>query len=400
MPSNGAKYRYIVIGAGIVGLATAAELNKRFPDAPILVIDKETGPAKHQSGRNSGVVHAGVYYTPGSLKARLCAKGVGATMAFCRENDVAMEQCGKLIVATNDTQEQALGALHVRATENGIPIQRIGQAELAELEPAISGKAALLSPTTGIADYAGICHKLVQKLTDRGGEFVFSATVTGLVERADGIVAETSCGSFQADKLVACCGLQSDRIADLMGLADDFRIIPFRGEYYRLAPALNQIVNHLIYPLPEPGLPFLGVHLTRMAGGYVTVGPNAVLSLARESYGNRLPDAADLWRTVAFPGFWKLAARFAGAGLEEMKRTVWKAAYLKECRKYCPSLQISDLHPYRPGIRAMAVDRTGAMLDDFLIRRTARSVHVCNAPSPAATSAFAIAETVVDTVAD
>ena len=390
-------YDYCIVGAGIIGLAIAYKLALRNPSARLIVVDKETGPAQHQTGRNSGVIHAGVYYTPGSLKATLCRKGVPAIIDFCAKHQVAFEQCGKLIVAVDQDEARRLDGLYDRAVENGIKIKRISGAKMSETEPNILGVSALLSPTTGIVDYAGICHKLLEILTAKGTEFHFSSKVIGLIETAHEIVTETNLGSIKASQLIVCGGLQSDRLAGMMGLADDFRILPFRGEYFRLTEKHNTIVNHLIYPVPKPGLSFLGVHLTKMVGGYVTIGPNAVLSLGREDYQRSFFEPADTWRTLSYPGFWKLINRFKLAGLSEMHRTFSKSTYMKEVHRYCPSISVEDLRPYRTGIRAQAVDRNGNMIDDFLVKKTARSVHICNAPSPAATSAFAIADHLFET---
>lgn len=390
-------YDYCIIGAGIVGLAIAHKVSKIHPKARLCILDKETGPAQHQTGRNSGVIHAGVYYTPGSLKATLCRRGVPATVGFCTKHQVAFEQCGKLIVAVDQDEEKRLNDLFKRGQENGIQVKRISQAELAEREPNVKGLGAIFSPSTGIVDYAGICHKLVELLKNQGADFRFSTEITGLLENTDEAIVETNQGRVRAKHIIVCGGLQSDRLADMMGLADDFRILPFRGEYFKLHEKHNDIVKHLIYPVPKPGLPFLGVHLTRMVGGYVTVGPNAMLSLGREDYKRSFFEPADSWRTFSYPGFWRLINRFKRAGLSELHRTFSKSAYMKEVHRYCDLIDVKDLLPYRTGIRAMAVDRQGNMLDDFLIKKTARAVHVCNAPSPAATSAFAIADHLFET---
>ncbi len=385
-------YDYCIIGAGIIGLTIAYELTKRHPASRLIIIDKETGPAQHQTGRNSGVIHAGVYYTPGSLKATLCRKGVPTIIDFCTRHQVAFEQCGKLIVAVDKDEAARLGGLYARGQQNGIQVKHISGAQMAEIEPNIKGVSAILSPTTGIVDYAGICHKLVELLTAKGVTFQFGAAVAGLRELSDETIIETSQGAIKAAQLIVCAGLQADRLADMMGLANDFRILPFRGEYFRLAEKHNAIVNHLIYPVPKPGLPFLGVHLTKMVGGYTTVGPNAVLSLGREDYERSFFQPTDTWRTISYPGFWKLINKFKAAGISELKRSLSKSAYMKEVYRYCTTISVEDLQPYRTGIRAQAVDRQGNMIDDFLIKKTARSVHICNAPSPAATSAFAIAD--------
>jgi L-2-hydroxyglutarate oxidase len=322
---------------------------------------------------------------------------VPAVVDFCTQHQVAYEQCGKLIVAVDDNEANRLQGLYERGQQNGIQVSKVSGAELAETEPNITGVSAIFSPTTGIVDYAGVCEKIVDLLKKRGVSFQFSASVQNLTERSDEVVIETDQETIRANQLIVCGGLQSDRLADMMGLAGDFRILPFRGEYFRLAEKHNAIVNHLIYPVPQQGLPFLGIHLTKMVGGYVTIGPNAMLSLGREDYQRSLFEPVDTFRTVSYPGFWKLMNKFKMAGLSELKRTFSKSAYMADVHRYCPSISVGDLLPYRTGIRAQAVDRDGNMLDDFLIKKTARSVHVCNAPSPAATSAFAIADHLFET---
>ncbi len=390
-------YDYCIIGAGIIGLTIAHKLIEKHPSAKLIVIDKEIGPALHQTGRNSGVIHAGVYYTPGSLKATLCRKGVPTIIDFCTRHQVAFQQCGKLIVAVDNDEAARLDGLYQRGKQNGIQVKRLSKAEMAETEPAITGISAILSPTTGIVDYAGICTKLVALLTAQGVAFQFNAAVLDLQENSDQAIVETTQGSLKAAQVIVCAGLQADRLADMMGLADDFRILPFRGEYFRLSDKHNALTKHLIYPVPKPGLPFLGVHLTKMVGGYTTVGPNAVLSLGREDYRRSFFQPIDTWRTVSYPGFWKLVNRFKAAGLSELHRSLSKSAYMQEVHRYCPAISVNDLQPYRTGIRAQAVDRQGNMIDDFLIKKTARTHHICNAPSPAATSAFAIADHLFET---
>ncbi|PWL18574.1 L-2-hydroxyglutarate oxidase [Falsochrobactrum shanghaiense] len=385
-----AKHDIIVIGAGIVGLATTYYLRRTRPDLDIMVIEKENAPGLHQTGHNSGVIHAGIYYAPGSLKARLCKAGAEQTKGFCEENDIPFDECGKLIVATDEGELAALDNLRKRAETNGLGIRIIEAAEMAEIEPNINGVRAILSPASGIVDYGRICRVLRDRLAADGVEFHFGTQVSGIRERADAVTVQTTSGDFSASTLVACAGLQADRLADMSGLADDFRIIPFRGEYFRLSEQAGNLVSHLIYPVPDPSLPFLGVHLTKMIGGYTTVGPNAVFSFGRETYKGNGLDLADAMRSAAFPGFWKLMARSVRPGIHELRGTLSRRVYLERCRRYCPALTLADLQPYEPGIRAQAVDRHGKMIDDFLLRQTARTIHVCNAPSPAATSAFPI----------
>lgn len=390
------RYDHVVIGAGIVGLAVARELLMREPGSAVLLLEKEAQPAQHQSGRNSGVIHAGVYYAPGSLKARLCKAGAAATLQLCAEHHIAVENCGKLIVATSGIERERLDALQLRCLANGLKVSRLDARQLVQAEPHITGVAALHVPETSIVDYTEVAQALARDVVRRGGEIRFGCQLRGIAERDDAVTAQTSDGDYTAERLVACSGLMADRVAQMSGLADDFRIIPFKGEYFRLPESRNDIVRHLIYPVPDPELPFLGVHLTRMAGGHVTVGPNAVLSMAREAYGRFAFNARDLAQTLVFPGFWHVMANHLRSGLDEMHSSLSKRRYLALCRRYCPELTLDDLLPHRAGIRAQAVLRDGTLVHDFLIRSTRRTTHVCNAPSPAATSAMPIAAHIAD----
>jgi len=391
-------YDYCIVGGGIVGLATALALLQRRPGARLVLIEKEARLARHQTGHNSGVIHAGIYYTPGSLKAQLCQRGARATKRFCTENRIPFEVCGKLVVATTDAEMQRLKALELRASENGISVEPVDATALRRLEPNISGLGALLVHGTGIVDYSAVATALAARLRAVGGEIVLGTEITGIVESAGEIRVSGRAGTWFAQRLVVCAGLQSDRMARLAGLAIRHRIVPFRGEYYVLPPQLSGIIQRLIYPVPEPGVPFLGVHLTRMIDGSVTVGPNAVLGWAREGYGKGALSLRDTADFAGFGGFWRMALRHRRTAVSELYASLSKAAYLKACRKYCPLLTLDDLRPYRAGIRAQAVDVAGNLVEDFLFLETARSVHVCNAPSPAATSALPIAEMIVDKV--
>lgn len=381
-----------VIGGGIVGIATAFGLQRDWPGLAIRVLEKETVLACHQTGRNSGVVHAGIYYAPGSLKAQFCREGLEDTLRFCREYGLPCDQCGKLIVATDADEMRRLQALAERARQNGLDTRLVPEAELRETEPNITGQGALLSPATGIADYGAITRRMADLFREGGGEIVTGTEVTGIGEGANDIRLRLSSGeALRTRHLIACAGLHADRLAAMCGLANDFAIVPFKGEYYRLAPRHDRIVSHLIYPVPDPALPFLGIHLTRMIGGHVTVGPNAVLSLSREGYRKLAPNARDMLRMAGFPGFWRTLGANLRPGLTEMANSAFRLRYLRACQRYCPSLDLADLQPHPPGIRAQAVMRDGTLVHDFLIRRTARSIHICNAPSPAATSAMPIA---------
>ena len=393
-----ADYDYCVVGGGIVGLSTALTLAQREPDARILLLEKESGLARHQTSHNSGVIHAGIYYAPGSLKARLCREGAEATVEFCRRYDIPFERCGKLLVATNEVERQRMEALAGRAAENGIEIEHLDAAALRQAEPSIAGLAALFVKATGIVSYARICEQMARLFQARGGQIATGVKVDGLAEDADGVNISAGRRSWRASYLIVCAGLQADRMARLAGLPVDFRIVPFRGEYYRLPDSKRDIVRHLIYPIPDPDLPFLGVHLTRMIDGSVTVGPNAVLGFAREGYPRFSVDPRDLADYLRFPGFWRTSLRHFKSGMAEMRNSLFKRGYLEACRKYCPSLTLEDLLPYEAGIRAQAVLRDGTLVHDFLFEQTARSLHVCNAPSPAATSALPIAGMIADRV--
>lgn len=387
-----------LIGGGIVGIATALELAQSFPGLSIRLLEKERALSRHQTGRNSGVIHAGIYYAPGSLKARFCREGLEDTLRFSREHDIPVDQCGKLLVATSPVEVERLRALTERARQNGLEVRPVSAAELREREPHITGLEALLSPMTGIADYPAIVDRMADLFTGLGGEITLGAEVTAIAEEANAARLQLSTGeTVKTGYVIVCAGLQADRMARMCGLGDDFAIVPFKGEYFRLAPVHDRVVQHLIYPVPDPDLPFLGVHLTRMIGGYVTVGPNAVLSLSREGYAKIDPSLSDMVAMAGFPGFWRTIANNLRTGLSEAANSAFRHRYLALCQRYCPSLTLEDLQPHPPGIRAQAVMRDGTLVHDFLIRKTARTIHICNAPSPAATSAMPIARHIRDT---
>ena len=385
-----ADFDLAVIGGGIVGLSTAMQMTERFPGISVAVLEKEPALARHQTGRNSGVIHAGVYYQPGSLKAQFCREGVEATTRFCREQGIAYEQCGKLLVATEPAELPRMEALYERARTNSIDVERLDKAEVARREPRIRGLAGLFVKTTGIVDYAQVAKAMAGVVAERGGAILTSSEVAHIEETPSGVTLEVGKDRIRARHVIAAAGLQADRIARLCGVDVDFRIVPFRGEYYRLGSDKDRIVNHLIYPIPDPELPFLGVHLTRMIGGYVTVGPNAVLAFAREGYGFGSVSLPDLREMVAFPGFRRVIRDNLKSGALEMANSLLKSRYLALCRRYCPELELSDLSPYRSGVRAQAVLADGTMVHDFLIGETERTIHVLNAPSPAATSSIPI----------
>jgi L-2-hydroxyglutarate oxidase len=382
----------VLIGGGIVGVATAVRLKETHPDARVLLIEKEARLGAHQTGHNSGVIHAGVYYAPGSLKADFCRRGAAWTLAFCRENGIPAVQCGKLLVATDALELSRMEALEERCAENGIEVLRLTRGELMRREPAVTGVGALLVPATGITDYPAITARLADRFEALGGRIRAGVEVTAIEEREGEVEVRSGSDRWRAGFAVVCGGLMADRLARMMGIPIDFRIVPFRGEYYRLPPRLNGIVRHLIYPIPDPELPFLGVHLTRMIDGSVTVGPNAVLGWKREGYGRFNFDARDATDMLTFPGFWRVLADNLTSGIAEMRDSLHKPGYLRRIRKYCPGLGLADLLPYPAGIRAQAVRGDGELVHDFLFAETPRSLHVCNAPSPAATSAMPIAE--------
>ena len=384
-------YDYLIVGGGIVGLSTAWQLQQRKPDAAILLLEKEPRLAQHQTGRNSGVIHAGIYYTPGSLKAQFCKQGVEATIQFCRENDIRFEQCGKLIVATDQAEQDRLLQLFARAEQNGLDVELLNGDELARREPNIVGTGAIFLRTTGIADYPAITRAMSQRFTELGGEVRLSAEVTDIQESAEEVTVSLATGATISGKyLIACAGLMADRLAAMQGIEVDFQIIPYRGEYYQLPAARNDIVKHLIYPVPNPDLPFLGIHLTRMIDGSVTVGPNALQGWKREGYGRLNVNLKDVFSMLRFEGFWRATRKNFRSGVREIRNSIWKPGYLKQVHKYCPTISLSDLLPYRTGVRAMAVARDGTLVEDFLFKETPRSLHVCSAPSPAATSSIPI----------
>jgi L-2-hydroxyglutarate oxidase len=388
-------YDFCVVGGGIVGLATARELASANPGCSILLIEKERALAIHQTGHNSGVIHSGIYYRPGSLKAELCKRGAEATKQFCRDNNIPFETRGKLIVATDERQLHRMKALAETAGKNEIEIEVIDAKAIAQREPSITGVGAILVPSAGIVSYVAICEAMAAMLRTAGCEIVLGSTVEAIREESNDVIIETSSETYRARQLIVCGGLQADRMAKLAGLQIDYQIVPFRGEYYDVTPAKRDLVHHLIYPVPDPELPFLGIHLTPMIDGNLTIGPNAVLGFSREGYAKFSANPRDILAFSSFPGFWKVLAKNWRSALSEARNSLFKAAYLAECQKYCPSIALDDLIPRTAGIRAQAVSRDGTLVQDFLFLRTERMLHVCNAPSPAATSAIPIAQKIV-----
>ncbi|MGP9679038.1 L-2-hydroxyglutarate oxidase [Halomonas sp. AOP27-A1-41] len=381
---------FIIIGGGILGMSTAMQLQQTYPDKRLLVLEKEHGPAQHQSGHNSGVIHAGVYYTPGSLKARFCLEGNRATRAFCDQHGVDYAICGKLLVATDALEIQRMQALWERTAANGLEREWLSAEALKEREPNIRGEAAIYVPSSGIVDYAQVTRAMAAEFERLGGKIRYGVEVKGLEERRAEVVVTTSSDTLSSRYLVTCAGLMADRVIRMLGQKPGFTICPFRGEYYLLPEQHNHIVNHLIYPIPDPGMPFLGVHLTRMIDGRVTVGPNAVLALKREGYRKQDMSLRDIAQMLSHPGILKVLGKHLKPGIGEMKNSFYKRGYLELVRKYCPDITIDDLQPYPAGVRAQAVSRDGKLVDDFLFVNTRRTVNVGNAPSPAATSALPI----------
>jgi (S)-2-hydroxyglutarate dehydrogenase len=391
------ELRVGVVGAGIIGLAVARRLAELRPEAAVTVLEKESRVAVHQTGRNSGVVHAGIYYAPGSLKAQLCRRGVELLRGYCAERAIPLEECGKLVVALDESELDRLRELERRAAENGVPRMRwMERDELREIEPHAAGIAGLHSPTTAITDYRAVAEAFAGDVRDSGGSVVFGAEVVGITRRAGAVRVETGADVFEFDRLAICAGLQSDRVARFAGDALEPAIVPFRGEYYRLAPTREGLVRGLVYPVPDPAYPFLGVHFTRRVGGGVDVGPNAVLALAREGYRRRDVRLADVAGTVRSRGFRALVRRHWRMGVHELRGSLSKRAFAAEARRYVPDVSADDLVPAPAGVRAQALDPDGSLVDDFRISRLGPITAVRNAPSPGATSSMAIAEHVAE----
>lgn len=388
-----------VVGAGILGLAIARRLSQLVPDAAITVLDKESRVAAHQTGHNSGVAHAGIYYAPGSLKATLCRRGMTLLREFCAEHAIRYVECGKVVVARGASELPGLHEIERRASANRVPgLRRLDRSELRELEPNVAGVAALHSPRTAITDFAAVAEALARV---SGAQLLLGHEVTGIERAADQVRVSTAAGAELAfDHLVVCAGLQADRLGRLAGDEPGPAIVPFRGEYLRLKPARRDLVRGLVYPVPDPSLPFLGVHFTPRVEGGVDIGPNAVLALAREGYGRADFSARDLRETLAWPGFRRLARRHWRNGVHELRGSLSRRAFVREAQRFVPSLSAADVEAGPAGVRAQAVDRDGALVDDFRISQLGRVVAIRNAPSPAATSALAIAEHVVGLALD
>ena len=389
-------YDLTIIGGGILGLATALKITAVHPGLRLLLLEKEPDLARHQTGNNSGVIHSGLYYRPGSLKARTCVAGRRELIQFCDENNVPYEICGKVVVATTDEELPRLEELRRRGEANGLGgLETIGAERLKELEPHATGIKGLHVPETGIIDYKKVAAAYATKIRDSGGDIRLSQKVVGILDRPDEIVLQTSGGDYRTKHLINCCGLQSDLIAKMARGANqdhepEHRIIPFRGEYYKIAPERQFLVKNLIYPVPDPTFPFLGVHFTRMAKGGVEAGPNAVLAYAREGYSHRQINLNDLWQTVSFRGFWAMTGKYWQTGFGELYRSLSKTAFVRALQQLVPEIRASDLVAGGAGVRAQAVSANGALVDDFVIKQGRNTIHILNAPSPGATASLAI----------
>ena len=400
MDSN--KYNAVIVGGGIIGLSTAMQLKMdKYPNWRVAVVEKDAELANHQTGHNSGVIHSGIYYRPDSHKARFCVGGKQALIEFCDENEIEYERCGKVIVATNEAEVGRLHNLYERGTANGVEgLEMVGPERLKEIEPHVAGIRALWAPTTGIIDYRKVASAYAGKFEQAGGDIFTSSPVQRVVQTQDGLALETPKGIIETNHVINCAGLHADRVARMMGEDVDVRIVPFRGEYYTLKPESHHLVSGLVYPVPDPRFPFLGVHFTRNIHGYVEAGPNAVLALKREGYRKSDVDIGDAWDSFSYSGFWKMAARHWKTGIGEVHRSYSKGVFVHDLQTLIPEIEATDLAPGGAGVRAQAVAKDGALLDDFSILRGRHAVHVLNAPSPGATSSLAIGQHIVELAAE
>ena len=393
------SYDFAIVGGGIVGLSVGMALAERFDGAArILLLEKEDHFAAHQTGHNSGVIHSGIYYKPGSLKARFAVEGSRLIPEFCARHNIAHDVCGKIIVATESWELPLLDALYQRGFANGLAVKKISGEQIKEYEPHCRGIEAIVVPSTGIADYKAVARTYAKIIESRGGELRLGCRVTKIVKNPTGQVIESTAGTFESRFLVNCAGLHSDRVAKLDGADPQAKIVPFRGEYYELRPEKRHLVRNLIYPVPDPRFPFLGVHFTRMTDGNIHCGPNAVLALSREGYSWRHVSLRDMWDSLTYRGFWKLAGRNMVDGVREMYRSFSKKAFTRSLRRLIPEIEMDDLVPSHAGVRAQALMDDGRMVDDFLIVEGQNSLHVCNAPSPAATASIPIGRAVAQRI--
>ncbi|PJN91820.1 L-2-hydroxyglutarate oxidase [Bacillus sp. mrc49] len=391
-------YDFAIVGGGIVGLSTGMALYQRFPHAKVVVIEKEAVVADHQTGHNSGVIHSGIYYKPGSFKARFARQGSRSMTEFCKKYGIEHDICGKVIVATKQEEMPLLDDLYTRGLQNDLAIQKIDVGELKVIEPHVHGLGAIRVPQAGIVNYRQVSEKMADIIRDNGGEIMLNTKVEKIAEKIDEVIIDTSNKTIKARMVINCAGLHSDRIAAAAGYKTDMKIVPFRGEYFKLKPEKRYLVKHLIYPVPNPKFPFLGVHFTRMISGEVDAGPNAVLSFKREGYKKTDFNAKDLTEVLRYKGFWKLASKFMKEGMDEYVRSFSKKQFTKSLQELIPEIQEDDLIPAPAGVRAQALQDDGNMVDDFHIIMGKRTVHVCNAPSPAATASIEIGKEVVNRI--
>ncbi len=389
--------RITIIGGGIIGLATAFRLGQKLPRASLTVLEKEAGVGQHQSGHNSGVLHCGLYYKPGSMKARLAVTGIRQMIGFCQEHDIQHEVCGKLVVAATNEQIPRLNDLYERGQQNGLAgLRKLGSSEMREIEPHAGGVAAIHVPEEGIVDYPAVCQTLVRCLAALNGKLVTRAAVTGLRRKGAQWMAETAAGDFESDYIVNCAGLQCDRVCSLAGHQPGLQIVPFRGEYYTLKPERQYLVRNLIYPVPDPRFPFLGVHFTRLIHGGIEAGPNAVLALAREGYKKSDISARDFIGTLAYAGFWRFFQKYPRICFDELRRSFSKELFCKSLNALVPEVRPEDLAPGGAGVRAQAIAPDGEMVQDFRFVKNDRALHVLNAPSPGATASLAIGQEIAN----
>lgn len=390
----------VVVGGGIIGLATAYQITRRFPDHQVMVLEKEKVLAQHQSGRNSGVLHSGIYYQPGSLKSINCRQGRSAMQSFCEEHEIPHEVCGKVIVATEEDELQRLDAIYRRGQENGVECSKLDADQLRAIEPYCRGIAAVQVRSAGIVDYRRVCFRLCELILESGGEVRTGTRLYQVKQVGNRVILETNKGAFQTSLLVNCAGLQSDRIAKMCGQQPEVRIVPFRGEYYELADKAQHLCRNLIYPVPDPAFPFLGIHVTRTIFGSVECGPNAVLAFAREGYRKWDINWRDLWDAVGYRGFQKLAVKHWTAGMQEMRRSYFQSAFLASLQRLIPAVEAKDLIAAPAGVRAQALRKNGSLVDDFVIQKEGNFIHVLNAPSPAATASLTIGSMIAEQAAD
>jgi L-2-hydroxyglutarate oxidase LhgO len=392
--------KFAIIGGGIVGLATAYRLTERFPGAQVWVLEKETSVGRHQTGHNSGVLHCGLYYKPGSVKARLAVTGIRQMVEFCRQNDVPHEICGKLVVAADENEVPRLRSLEERGTANGLEgLRWLNRDEMREIEPHAGGVAALRVPQEGIVDYPRVCEQLVARLTERGAQVVTGARVHRLSPQGAGWIAHTTAGVFEADFVINCAGLHSDRVAEVAGERRNMRILPFRGEYYKIRKERQHLVRNLIYPVPDPSFPFLGVHFTRLIHGGIEAGPNAVLAFAREGYRKTDFNPGDLFDALTYGGFWRFMRRYPSMCWYELRRSFSKELFCQSLQRLVPEIRPGDLETGGSGVRAQAIAPEGELIQDFQLIARPNTLHVLNAPSPAATASLAIGAEIVEMVA-